>query len=133
MGVRCDKIVGFSLDITDEWAGLNEVKKNKVLDIELPDFGYVGFNINADIKNKLTIIYDGISGEYCKLVYVLRDNREENSEELQEILDAINEVMKESPVSFSVTRKIKQFYRELFGYELNKSSRIHAEYINHFH
>ena len=133
MGVRCDKIVGFSLDITEEWNGLSETKREKILDIELPDFEYVGFSLRADIKNKLTIIYDGMNGDYCKLVYVLRDNRDECDDELPEILEAINEVMKESPVSFSVTRKIKQLYRELFGYELNKSSRIRAEYINHFH
>lgn len=133
MGIRCDKIVGYSLDIMEEWESLKDAKKDKLLEMNNSELGYVGYYSKDNMKDKVTIIYDGLDGNYCKLIYVMEINTNGYDEDCVKVNKCINSLLETATVSFSVKQKIKQVYKELFGVDLNRTSRIHAEYITHFH
>lgn len=137
MSVYCDKIIGYSLDITEEfnkdktnlrgWIEGDKDKEDKFSSIK---FEYYN-NLTSD--NKVTMIYDGMSGGYCKLVYIIDFYKETEEENNDELIDSINNLLKDSPVPFSAKQTMKSIYRAIFGIDLNKTSSIKAEYIVHWH
>ena len=74
MGITCRRIVGFSLDITDEMHLLDDVSNKKIVD-------------------NIEMVYDGLNGEYCKLFYILASDNIEYYENT-EVDDTINVLLK---------------------------------------
>lgn len=133
MGVSCDRIVGFSLDINKEWEGVSEVGHEKLHNTVMDELNYVGYNSGQDVKFKITLLYDGMNGEYCKLVYVNSISKDGYENDSEEIIAGINEMLSTAEVPYSVIKHIKRVYKTFFNKELSMTSSIKPEYIVHWH
>ena len=135
MSVYCDEIVGYSLDIQKEFIE-NKDELQHLLEAKQDKFNEIGFE-NYDSMNslidKVSILYDGMSGEYTKLIYILDYEKNTSEIESTHTIKTVNELLSTSAVPFSVKQKIKRVYKELFGKDLNKTSSIIPEYIIHWH
>ena len=134
MGVYCDKVIGYSLDITEEWNKLSEDVKDKWLEENNSKLNYISYyDRNESLKDYVTVIYDGMNGDYCKIVYVICYSKNAEEENDDELVDCINSLLKESPVPFSVKQDIRNVYKELLGRDLSRTSDIKPNYIVHWH
>ncbi|MBO5389412.1 MAG: hypothetical protein J6A59_15015 [Lachnospiraceae bacterium] len=134
MGVYCDKVIGYSLDITEEWDKLSEDVKDKWLEENNSKLNYISYyDRNESLKDYVTVIYDGMNGDYCKIVYVICCSKNAEEENDDELVDCINSLLKESPVPFSVKQDIRNVYKELLGRDLSRTSDIKPNYIVHWH
>ena len=132
MGMRCDKIVGYGIDIQEPWEELREELQDKWMDADMENLNFKGYNIYKGENDTLTIIYDGLSGEYCKLMYITA--YEKNSYEEETNIDTgINKILSTAEVPFSVKQKVKELYKEIFKKDLNRTSLIKALYLVHWH
>ena len=85
MSVTCDKFIGYSLDISREWDRLKETADDDMIDLwsgrfdenddssrlnkEFSFVGFYGNRIYGGLKGKVTLLDDGMSGEFTKLFY----------------------------------------------------------------
>ena len=141
MSVYCDKFVCYSIDIMNEWESLTEKQQdfwssnwsnNQIEEHEKINF-IPYYNKIGALTNKITILYDGMSGEYCKLIYVVDYERDANEEDCDNIVKSINSLLNESPVPFSIKQNMKEVYKAIFGKDLNMTSSIKATYLVHWH
>lgn len=151
MGVYCDKVVGYMVDVKKEWDRVRAELKNSPeramvqifderwldsldKDLELDFITYSGLNINRDIEsNIVTLLYDGMDEEYTYLVYILKVERYSDDEE-QDMADCINGLLESVEVPPEIKRKIEEVYREMFedgGGETDLD--IRAKYVLHYH
>ena len=132
MSIYCDKIVGYGLDIKNEWDLIDDDTRDRWLTNDYENIVFKAFDSAKNSTEYLTIVDDGLSGEYTKLVYVTAIER--NSYEEENSIDkGINELLYTSEVPFGVKQKVKAAYREIFGKELNRTSLIKAMYLVHWH
>ena len=133
MGVSCDRVVGFSLDISKEWDGISEVGQEKLYNAILDDLNYVGYSAGKDVRFKITILNDNMDGGYCKLVYVNNISKNGYENDVEDVIDGINELLATAEVPYSVIKHMKRAYKTFFNKELSKISGIKPEYILHWH
>lgn len=138
MSIYCDKIVGYSLDITEEFSKNVENSRRWIEGDECKEYEFSSLKFecydNLTSNNKVTMLYDGLSGKYCKLVYIIDFDKEtEEEENNDDLINSINNLLKDSPVPFSVKQTMKNIYRAIFGTDLNKTSSIKPEYIVHWY
>ena len=139
MSTRCDKIVGYTYDITKEY---NEIKKSNrdefdnkwlsgeetVLNCGVTFKPY--WNKKDKDNGKLMILYEGMNGSYCKLVFINEVEYDAFYEDDTNIVNAINKLLKtRASVPFEVKQVIREGYRQIFGKELERTSEIKPEYI----
>lgn len=141
MSVNCDKFIGYSIDILEEWSKLDSSIQEKwskdIKQENKEEFDKAGFtpyySEQSSLKDTVTILYDGMSGQYCKLVYVIDYEAYAEEENNENIVNTINNLLLHSPVPFSIKKNIKKIYKSIFNKDLNKTSDIKPEYIIHWH
>jgi len=141
VSVYCDKFVCYSIDIMSDWESLTDEQKDFWLsnwsNAEIVKHKKINFipyyNKIGALNNKVTIIYDGMNGDYCKLAYIIDYEKDANEEDCDTIVDSINTLLNDSPVPFSVKQSIKEAYKEIFEKDLNMTSSIKATYLLHWH
>lgn len=74
-----------------------------------------------------------MSGEYCKLIYILKYEYKAIEDDSYEIQKAINKLLKDVQAPFDVKQQIKRLYKAIFNRELERTSDIKAEYLVHWH
>lgn len=133
MSTYCDKIIGYSIDILNEWESLDDNIKDNWESAINNELEFTGYDNSKHINNRLTIIYDGMDGCYCKLFFVVDSDIRGGVDDDEDIVRSINELLSISTVPFDVKQKIKRVYKELFGKDLEMTSKIKATYLVHWH
>lgn len=143
MSVYCDKIVGYTLDVTKDFENANRESIDKWLDYcennkdlysKLSFKTYWGFGQKQISSGDITLIYDGMSGQYCKLVlieeYVYKSDCEEQDDG---IVVAINEKLNQVEIDSNIKEKLQLAYESIFGNNENIIDKIKLEYFIHWH
>jgi hypothetical protein len=139
MGVDVDKYFGYVIDITEQTSKLKSIGEDDFwekymdgenLSQELIDLGYVADSYpKYPTANDITLIYDGMSGNYCKLIYIVTVERD--SYDYSETNEELNKVLANVPVQDDIKEKMWEAYRLIFGDRLCPN--IKAEQFSHFH
>ena len=119
MSIRCERYIGYSLDISKEIEVLCAEERENIL-----------FE-NTEISENIQVIYDGLSGEYCKLFYIIAKDTENFYDE-NEVDKNINKMLKTVSVDMEVKHEMRQAYKKIFGKDLEHASLIKAEYLLHY-
>lgn len=143
MSVYCDKVFGYAIDVSEEfekadrdlidkWLDYDE--KNKELYNKLGFKTYYGGWQKPISSGDIVLIYDGMSGEYCKLVlikeYVYKSDCEEQDEE---IVTSINEELQKIEIDTNIKGKLQLAYENIFNSDENIMDKIKLEYLIHWH
>ena len=138
MSVHCDKFICYSIDIEDEFFKLDEDSREKWLEDfkgknteEFDKINYAPYyGAKSSLRNKVVVLYDGMSGTYCKLIYVIEYEREADEENSDTIVDCINELLIKVEAPNEIKQKLKRVYKAMFGVETEKC--VKTEYIVHW-
>lgn len=143
MGVAVDTYIGYSVDIYDKFNNYSKVLMDKWLEdfkssnkMEFDKLNFTPlYNTGYKIKDKVSLIYDGMSGTYCKLMYVLAYDYNTGDDISEDVIKSINSLLKESKIPEYVEENIKRVYSAIFSEELNtdNNNKISAEYLLHWH
>ena len=151
MGIYCDRIIGYRMEVTEEYLKANDLLSQKHNDDEgyLLWETYVG-DEHADIYNHLLdaqgfvpyyrrqkpttdnimLLVDMLGGEYAWLVYINEvDYRSYNEEDENE---TINKALELTPVPEHVQEKMRECYKILFDKE-ECNNEIKFQQISHWH
>ena len=136
MGSYCDKIVGYMIDVTEEFKRLDSESREKLLDTCLifkNKFGeveYKGYHTDDTPSNgDLTLIYDGMSGTYAKLVIIKEIIYDSDFEEHDdEIVVCINKELSKIEIKDSIKDKFEIAYESIFGAPNNMIDKIKLDY-----
>lgn len=134
MGVYLDKYFGYMLDVTDEF---NDELWNKYVDSStsdlcenLKEINFIPYYSREKQKvNDITLVYDGIDGDYCKLIFIKQIDRYCDDEF---DVSVENEFLKTLPIPCDVRKKLTKVYEIIFG-KPNKKLEIHLMKLNHYH
>lgn len=129
MSVVCDKIVGYSLDISLAFRDLNSEERISLLYNDNP-FGIKSYYEDDVEENDITILHDGMSGKYTKLVYVLAVDYEADTE-AEELGVVINNIFSKVEITSDVAEKLYSVYNRIF--KSDSSDFVKLEYILHWH
>ena len=145
MGMYCDKIIGYRMEVLDDYLELWEKTSHEdtvwqkyisdeayeKLPQELKDIGFRPYYTYPDYPNKdnIMLLYDGVMGKYAWLVYILDIDYESNdeSDENQEL----NEMLKQIIVPPIIEEKMKKCYELIFKKECK--NQIFFQNISHWH
>lgn len=132
MGVRVDKYLGYVVDIQKEWDKLLDEQqdywscsKEKESEIFKP------YYTHGDFKGKITILYDGMSGEYTKLIYVL-DCCADTCDDDEDIVKTVNKQLENVEVPNEIRQKLRNMYKEIFNIEHITDFKVQLEYFIHW-
>lgn len=132
MGVRVDKYLGYVVDIQKEWDKLLDEQqdywscsKEKESEIFKP------YYTHGDFKGKITILYDGMSGEYIKLIYIL-DYCTDTSDDDESIVKTVNKQLENAEVPNEIKQKLRNMYKEIFNVEHITDFKVQLEYFIHW-
>lgn len=132
MGVRVDKYLGYVVDIQKEWDKLLDEQqdywscsKEKESEIFKP------YYTHGDFKGKITILYDGMSGEYTKLIYIL-DYCTDTSDDDESIVKTVSKQLENVEVPNEIRQKLREVYKEIFGIEYVTEFKVQMEYLIHW-
>lgn len=143
MGVYVDKIVGYAVDVKEEWDKLLENDEDDLIRDRWDGFIDEGdnsqfkypelFKLYTELKKPvaITLVNDGMNGDYTKLVYVIGFARDSVENE-RELLDPLNKELAQVKVDDSILTALKTVYLEIFNCELD-TNRVHLELFNYFH
>lgn len=145
MGVNVNRFIGYTLDVTDEFIKASK-EDEKIYDkwidnchnndSEYKDYlKRIRFKsyYDSDLENNITLLYDGLNGEYAKLIYVIAASKWSDCDDMEEnIINAINKLLAESKIGIPLIDHFKTVYKELFNKELTNTKNIKAEYIIHY-
>lgn len=129
MSVVCDKIVGYSLDISSAVKSLSSDERINLLYNDNP-FEIKSYYEDDVEENDITILHDGMSGKYTKLVYVLAVDYEADTE-AEELGVAINNIFSKVEIPLDVAEKLYSVYNRIF--KSDSSDFVKLEYILHWH
>lgn len=143
MGVYVDKVFGYVVDIKEEWDKLLGNDEDDLIrdrwdgfidegdnsQFEYPEL----FKLYTELKKPvaITLVNDGMNGDYTKLVYVIGFVRDSVENE-RELLDPLNKELAQVKVDDSILTALKTVYLEIFNCELD-TNRVHLELFNYFH
>lgn len=132
MGVNVAKYIGYVVDIQKEWDKLLDEQQDiwscstsKETDTFKP------YYTHGDFKDKITVIYDGMSGEYTKLIYVV-DYCTDTSDEDESIVKEVNKHLSSVEVPSEIRQKLREVYKEIFGVEHITEFKVQMEYFIHW-
>lgn len=149
MGVTCDKFIGYSMDIKDEWENARKRAEKEGREDEYDDL-WCGFGLPKNKRLKelrfipfyaidranpingcLTIIDDGMCGEYTKIFYIEFLERDAN-EDSGGAVAFINQKLSMNVVPKEVEERMRKIYSMATG--LNSTGKlIKPEYLLHYH
>lgn len=143
MGVYLDKYFGYMLDVTEEYDKLCDENDDDIL---FENFISCNFDkLNKDLQelnfvpyysvsrkhrqNDITMIYDGMCGEYCKLIFINQFERYCNDES---DVNMENKFLKTIAVPDDIRGKLTKVYEIIFG-KTDKQLNIQLMKLNHYH
>lgn len=139
MGVYTDKIVGYMVDVTEEynqirddsiWDNYIDDSNEKELQKELIEAGFKCYYSNQKpTKDNIMLIYDGMSGKYAKLIYIKSIEYYSNDE--SDANDIINEALKTVPVPNEIKDRLEMVYSTIFN--SNKKIEVYLQEFIHWH
>lgn len=130
MSVECKRFVGYVMGVLDDLEFMSDENKDKFL------YGYTSvekINFVTDSraeKGNITLIYDGMNEEYCKLMYVLACD-EGFEEEESHVQNEINNLLSNLPVDGSIITDLHKAYEYIFGRKTTRD--IKPEYVIHYY
>lgn len=130
MGINVNKYIGYSIDVLDEYSQLDDNIRdnwNSGYSEELKFKGY--YSRQGSLKGYITLLYDGMSGDYCKLMYV-EDYTVDCSDDDSDMIDTINAKISNTVVPDDIQKILKDVYRYITRKELSKD--IKLEYLIHY-
>lgn len=132
MGVRVDKYLGYVVDIQEAWKKLSDNDHDKWLedgDTELDNFSpYYG---REDVTGKITILNDGMNGEYTKLIFVL-DRCPDTDDSDEDIVQSVNKIINNTEVPDYIMKPLREVYRKVFNVEHVTELKVQLEYFIHW-
>lgn len=145
MSVNANRFVGYTLDITDEFMKAYKEDDNMYekwidtcSDSDLERKAYLkglGFKsyYNKDLKDNIILLYDGLNGQYAKLVYVIDYSIWSECDDMEEnIINSINKLLSKTSISLSTVEHFKSVYKAIFNKECTNTKNIKAEYMMHY-
>lgn len=129
MSVTCDKIVGYSLDVSSAFKNLSSDERTDILYND-NSFGIKSYDEDDIEENDITILHDGMSGKYTKLVYVLAVDYEADTE-AEELGVVINNIFSKVEIPSDIKEKLYSVYNRIFKSDSLDSVKL--EYILHWH
>lgn len=135
MSVHADKYLGYVIDIQKEWNKLSDVQVDKWLTSEekITDV-FQPYYCNGKIKDKITVLDDGMNCEYTKLVYIVDyctcvDAYDED----EAMVNSINKYLNKVNIPNEILQKLMNTYKEIFGIKPIEDIKIQMEYFIHWH
>lgn len=141
MSVYCDKILGYMIDITEEFNSLSSdlqdkwISYNEEIEEQYKKLNFIPYY--SDItpsSGEMIIINDGMSGNYTKLVliidYIYKSESEEHDEDL---VNSINRELAKLKINKAIKEKFEEAYNIIFGLNKNKCDSIKVKYLIHWH
>lgn len=136
MAIYCDKILGYVVDITEEFSKLDTETQDKWIEYskELEEY-YKKLNFTpyySDITpsyDEMIIIRDSMSGKYTKLViiidYVYKSGSMEQDEDL---VDSINRELEKLKINNIIKDRFEEAYNTIFNLPEDMRERIRIDY-----
>ena len=131
MSIRCERYIGYSLDIDKEIDAMSSEERESLLYGTYSVLNLINNSEGSYIHEKIKVIYDGISGQYCKLFYIISKDEESFYDEC-EVDKKINTMLKLVSVDMEVKGEMRKAYKAIFGKDLEHASLIKAEYLLHY-
>lgn len=131
MSIRCERYIGYSLDIIDEINNLSEEQREQWLYGPYSVYSLLTNSKTEEINDNILVVYDGLNGSYCKLFYVVSKDTETFYDSC-EVDEKINDMLKLITVDMEIKHHMRQAYKTIFGKELEHASLIRAEYLMHY-
>lgn len=132
MGVRVDKYLGYVVDIQKEWGELTiDYQDLYLCNEEKRTDTFKPYYAKGNCKDKITVLYDGMSGEYTKLLYVL-DYCTDTSDEDESIVKTVNKQLENVEVPSEIRQKLRNMYKEIFNVEHVTDFKVQLEYFIHW-
>lgn len=130
MGVNIYKYIGYTVDILDDYLKLDD-KTIDIIDKEYSeDLRFKGYyGRHGSLKGYITLLYDGMNGDYCKLIYV-EDYIADCSDDDCDLLDTINNKIKHTEIPDDIIMLLRNAYKHIAKKGLNKD--IKPEYLIHY-
>lgn len=130
MSIDCKRYVGYVMDVLDDLDFMSDENRDKFiygLNVSVDKISFVSDN-RAE-RGNITLIYDGLNGDYCKLMYVLACDGGYEDEE-PHVQDEINNLLSKLPVDTDIAMSMHKAYEYIFG---RKTTRvIKPEYVIHY-
>lgn len=130
MGVRVDKYLGYVVNIQDEWNKLTEEERDLWLDTKHTDT-FKAYYLSGDCKDKITVIYDGMSGQYTKLVYVV-EYFSATCDDDEKIVGVVNKYLGSAEVPNEIRQKLREVYKEIFSLDYVTDFKVQLQYFIHW-
>lgn len=132
MGVNVAKYIGYVVDIQKEWDKLLDEQQDiwscstsKETEVFKP------YYTHGDFKGKITVIYDGMNGEYTKLIYVI-DYCTDTSDEDESLVREVSKHLSSVEVPSDIRQKLREVYKEIFGVQHITEFKVQMEYFIHW-
>lgn len=137
MGVYAHNFHGYSMDVTEEYRKVKEDYYH-IFDLDEPDkektynnlikIGVKPYWMNngSFVKGDITLLYDGMSGKYAKLIYIINEENYANNEYEEEF------VLKDKINDMSAKLKLREVYKNLFN-ESDEEKEIELIRFSHYH
>lgn len=133
MSISCNKFVGYSMNIMKEIEDLDTETKNDIIyDLEKGNkYGLSLYWGSGKLKTgDIVILYDGLSGEYAKLLYVVAVSYDAYEDDTEYFTSSIQELLKKVEVPNDVRTSMLKVYYNIFGNIISKE--IITDYIVHY-
>lgn len=134
MSVSFTKYLGYCIDIHQEYEALKENNEDveELLETQenipqvLSQLGFVGYyGYNKPNKNDITLLDDGMGGEYTYLMYIIDVNYDAYYYDEDDNIDkSINEILANIPVPETVANSLKKVYQEIFQKDTTKNIQL---------
>jgi len=140
MGVYVDRITGYRMDVTKEFDENDEERLwDKYIDEnflmknsnkKLSEAGFIPYhNTPRPGKDNITLVYDGMCGDYVWLVYI--QDVDYYSDDQSDENKLVNDALKMVPVPDDVKKRMRECYKEIFKNECAKD--IFMQEMCHWH
>lgn len=132
MGVTTSKYLGYVVDIQKEWDKLlDEQQDFWSLSKENDTETFKPYYVTGNPEGRITIVYDGMNGEYTKLIYVIAYCRGVSDDD-EKMVEKINENLADAVVPMDVRYKLREIYKQIFKVDHITDFEVHMEYFIHW-
>ena len=131
MSVGCKRYVGYVMNVLDDLKFMSDENKDTFiygLNVSVEKINFVS-DSKAE-KGNITLLYDGLNGGYCKLMYVLACDGGYEEEE-PHVQSEINNLLSNLSVDANIITNLHKAYEHIFG---RKTTRVvKPEYVIHYY
>ena len=138
MSIRVDRIIAYTVNLRgklteeDLQVAVYEEHTKDNLEKALKDAGYQVYGSDFDVNNgRVTIIHDGMDGEYTKLCYVVYNEFDCDDYSNTDFYSEINSLLFENDLPYGVETELDNIAK-LFGIEISRGN-IKLEVFRYFH